>query len=204
MRSREHIKRSVACVILSGGSSTRMGKPKALLPYKGSTFVEKLIADYAEIGCDPIVVVVGEHAESIQPFINKSGVITAVNYHPEEGQLSSLKIGLTVLSREHAGFFFTLVDHPAVKVETLREILSAWDGNPQTVVRPRYDNRGGHPVLLGKNWIEKTLHLSDSSNMRLALKENSEYIIELPVSDAGIIVNVDTPEDYTNLINTDC
>jgi len=193
----------VASIILSGGSSTRMGYAKALLEYKETTFVRKLISDYSDIGCDPVVVVLGKHADIIQPVLDGCSVITAVNYHPEGGPLSSLKIGVSVLSRDLAGFFFTLVDHPTVKVQTLLEMLNAWDGNADTIVRPRYEGRGGHPVLLGKSWIDRVFNLPDSSNMREALNANSTSVKELSVSDPGICTNIDTPEDYQKLLKGD-
>jgi len=136
-----------ACIILSGGSSQRMGSPKALLKFRQKTFVQKLIDDYTRIGCKPIIVVVGKHSQEIRRNITAHDVRLLDNPHPEGGPISSLKIAVSVLSRDCPGFFFALIDHPAVKVQTLHRLLDVWNGRVDIAVRPRYHGKGGASCL---------------------------------------------------------
>jgi CTP:molybdopterin cytidylyltransferase MocA len=190
---------SIAGIILAAGDSRRMGRPKALLKYQGQTFLEKLIRDYQQIGCRPIIVVLGRAADSIQGVLPESGVSIQINARPEDGPLSSLQIGLRALPGECRGAFFWPVDHPAVCVETLARMAECWDFSPEKAVRPRYKERGGHPVLLGRSWCDAVLDLPLSATVRDLMRSRGEEVIDLEVSDSGILLNVDTPDDYKRL-----
>ena len=190
----------VAIILLSGGSSLRMGTPKALLNFAGKTFIEKIVADYREIGCDPIIVVTGEHTDVIRKVVDSYNILCVVNDHPESGPFSSLKIGVNVLSRDCAGFFVAPVDHPAVAVQTLRRMLQRWQSNSQQAIKPTYRGSGGHPVLMGRKWIKYIQEWPISSNLRRLMREKSDNVINLPISDPGILINVDSKDDYHKLL----
>jgi CTP:molybdopterin cytidylyltransferase MocA len=189
-----------AAVISAGGSSERMRCPKALLPFRDRTFVEKIIADYRRLNCRPIVVVVGVHEQEIRKVLDLDEVKIAVNPLPKRGPFSSLQVGLQALAADVPGFFHAPVDHPAVQVETLKEMLRCWRGDDHKAVRPRFKNRGGHPVLFGREWIEEILKLPATSNLRELMRRRSDRVIELSVTDAGVLINVDTPKDYEKLL----
>ncbi len=191
---------SPAVVISAAGASKRMGRPKALLPFSGRTFVQKIIADYRRLGCSRIIVVVGAQEREIRAALDPDEAEIAVNPHPQRGAFSSLQVGLRALPEDVSGFFHAPVDHPAVRAETLQEMMRIWGGDADKAVRPRYEGRGGHPVLFGGKWIAEILDLPAESNLREMMRRQSSRIIELPVSDAGILINVDTPEDYENLL----
>lgn len=198
-----HLQKSpaVASIILAAGNSSRMRRPKALLPYRGKTFLLKLIEDFEGIGCRPILIILGKDQEKIKPILSKKSVILLHNPHPENGPLSSLQIALRSLPIECEGFFFCPVDHPAVKRETLKLLLSKWRKNPVKALRPKFGDRRGHPVIMGSNWIEEIMWLPLSSNMRELLQKRSKEVVDLAVDDPGILLNVDTPEDYARLSN---
>ncbi|MBU1881713.1 hypothetical protein KKA08_06725 [bacterium] len=79
-------------------------------------------------------------------------------------------------------------------------MYSAWDGDRKLAVRPRFEGRQGHPVLLGRLWLDKVLKALYDSSMRDLLRSNSEQVLSLNVNDSGILIDVDTPEDYQQLI----
>ena len=191
---------SLAAVILAAGESKRMGRPKALLPLGDKTFVEKLIFDYHQVGCRPVIVVLGNSADRIRPTIENLDILIQINPDPQGGLLSSLQIGLDAIPSQCTGFFFCLVDHPAISVETLQRMIKEWHRNTELAVRPRFENRGGHPVLMGCKWIEPILALPHSSNMRRLLHEKVSEVIDLPVSDPGILIDIDTPADYQRFL----
>jgi len=191
---------NIGSIILSGGSSHRMGKPKALLKINAKTFVEKIISDYRELGCDPIIIVTGEHTEIIGKATSTYGVQNIINDHPENGPFSSLKIGISVLSRDCAGFFIAPVDHPAVEVRTLQLMLKLWNGDSAVIVKPTYNGSGGHPVLMGSEMLRFIEQWPESSNLRELIRERAECVIKLPVSDAGVLMNIDTDDDYQKLL----
>jgi len=200
MRTPYKKRHSLAAVILAAGESKRMGRPKALLPLGEKTFVEKLISDYQQVGCRPVIVVLGDEADQIQAKIENLDVLIQINSQPERGPLSSLQIGLKAIPSSCRGFFFCLVDHPAISIETLQRLIEKWRANPECAIRPRFQGRGGHPVLMGCNWIERVMALPHSSNARQLLRKKSSEVIDLPVSDPGILIDIDTPLDYQQFL----
>src|SRR5262249_39848884 len=82
----------IASVLLAAGASRRMGTPKALLDYRGETFLDRLIRVTGAV-CDPVIVVLGHHAQEIRGRV-KSAAHFVVNPDPERGQLSSLQTAL--------------------------------------------------------------------------------------------------------------
>ena len=116
----------VGALILSGGESSRMGKPKALLEIGGRTFLETIVDMASESGLQPVRVVVGNHGGEIAAALPQYASLLVRNEHPELGQLSSLKIGLESMPDGIAGAMVFLVDHPCVLQSTIRALLVAF------------------------------------------------------------------------------
>ena len=176
-----------------------MGSPKALLHLGTQTFLNKIIADYRRLGCQPLSAVAGAHFDAIRASLADSGVLLLHNPDPDRGPFSSLKIAIKSLPPECQGFFVHPVDHPAVNVKTLRQILAAWTGESQQVTKPAFEGRGGHPILLGRDWIKKIAHAPISSDLRSLLRESPAEVRLVPVSDGMILLNVNQPEDLDKI-----
>jgi CTP:molybdopterin cytidylyltransferase MocA len=153
------------------------------------------------LNCQPILVVGGVHFNAIQEILQRLGVQTLENPEPDRGPFSSLQIGVSSLPLNVDGFFFTPVDHPAVHLETYQALLEHWNGDMGMAVRPRYEGKGGHPVLLGKEWMRIILDALPIDNMRKIMRMNSKRVVDVFVNDPGILINVDTPEEYKKLID---
>ena len=133
----------IAGIILAAGASSRMGTPKALLDYHGETFLDRLVRVLGEV-CDPVIVVLGYHAEEIRASVHGSARFV-VNPDPSRGQLSSLKTALAEVPDEAEGFLFMPVDCPAPAPQTVRMIVDALKENALLAI-PRFEGRRGHPV----------------------------------------------------------
>ena len=96
-----------------------MGSPKALLEYRGETFIQRLVRVLSAV-CDPVIVVLGYHADTLRPAVRDATIV--VNPAPERGQLSSLQTGLAALPADAEGFLFTPVDSPAVEIATVERL----------------------------------------------------------------------------------
>ena len=114
----------IAGIILAAGASSRMGSPKALLDYRGESFIGRLVRVISSV-CDPVIVVLGYHADAIRPAI-KGAASTVINPAPERGQISSLQIALAALPDDVEGFLFTR-----------RKAAARTDSKPRSVLAPR-------------------------------------------------------------------
>jgi molybdenum cofactor cytidylyltransferase len=179
-----------------------MGRDKALLPWRGGTFLGAAMESLLP-HCDLVTVVAGENAESLKPSIYSRGAFLLVNPTPELGQFSSLRIGVQdVLNRGRDAAIITLVDRPAASSKTVGELrrafLEACNAGAWAVV-PDYAGKHGHPIVVGRELIQRFLDAPATSNAREVEHAAQKMIRYVPVEDANVVANVDTPEEYAQL-----
>jgi molybdenum cofactor cytidylyltransferase len=193
---------SFAGVILAAGDSTRMGQDKALLPWHGGTFLSAAI-DVLKPVTELVIVVGGKNTNSLLPTIYQKGAFIAENHHTERGQFSSLQVGLQeVLNRGRDTAIVALVDRPAPRVETVRAIKNHFVDSLQSgvwAVVPEYEGKHGHPLVAGREMIERFLRAPQDSTARDVEHAAQQHISYFNVKDAHVIMNVDTPEQYQEL-----
>jgi molybdenum cofactor cytidylyltransferase len=181
-----------------------LGTDKALLTYRGRTFLETVISTLRHAEASPIIVVLGHHAEDIQRAVDLTGVEIVVNREYRRGQTSSLQAGLRALNgRDGAaieGVILCLVDHPAVSAGTVRLLALSLRASGAPVVIPTYAGKRGHPVLIGNALFGELLGLSPDLGANEVLRKYRESTQFVEVDDAGILVDVDDPASYQNLI----
>jgi molybdenum cofactor cytidylyltransferase len=183
-----------AGLILAAGESRRMGSPKALLEYRGETFLDRLIGIFAA-RCSPVVVVLGSGAADIRARISRPALVV-VNPDFRLGQTSSMQCGLRRVG-DASGVLFTLVDHPAVEPQTIDALL---EGSPSALLRvPRHQGRRGHPVWFSAALIPEFLMLPSSGAARDVVHAHRAETEFLDVEDAGILADIDDPAAYREL-----
>ena len=175
-----------------------MGRPKALLEYRGETFVGRLARVFAKF-CDPVIVVLAHHSDAIRAGLDAR---IAINPDPDRGQLSSLQTGLAMAPADAEGFLFTPVDCPAVSEETVAELVRAFrERGPGTLFAiPKFGGRRGHPVCADASLIPEFLAMPPTAETRAVVNRHADRIAYVEVDDAGILADVDDPESYRALI----
>jgi molybdenum cofactor cytidylyltransferase len=189
----------IAGIILAAGASSRMGTPKALLDYRGETFVGRLVRVLGT-ACDPVIVVLGYHAEVLRQRVPATATI-AINPDPSRGQLSSLQTGLAALPADAEGFAFIPVDSPAVAEATVAKLNRAFEQRkPGTLfVIPRQSGKRGHPVLAVRSVSAEFLALPPTAEAREVVHAHVDRTEYVDVDDSGIFTDVDDPEAYRQL-----
>lgn len=187
-----------AAIILAAGISSRMGQPKLSLPFRGGTFLEHLAQTYRNLGVKRIIAVVSDTSITAGPTL--AGVEVLHNPRPEEGPLSSMKIAIGILPPRWPGYFLHPVDHPAVAEGTLLDMINAWGVNPYKAIKPVFEGRGGHPLLMGRGWSHLIQSLPEASTLRDLLQSHSGNVLALPVADPGTLLNVNDPAQYKRLL----
>jgi molybdenum cofactor cytidylyltransferase len=193
---------SFAGVILAAGESSRMGQDKALLRWEGGTFLSGAIA-MLKPHVDLVIVVAGGNANVLAPIVNSFAANLIQNHHPENGQFSSLQVGLQeVLNRGRDTAIITLVDRPPANSKTVahlkQEFLRAVEDDKWAVI-PEHEAKHGHPIIAGRELMEAFLRAPVISNARDVEHAHQSKLVYVHVADANVVRNVDTPDQYQDL-----
>ncbi|MBZ5590802.1 MAG: nucleotidyltransferase family protein [Acidobacteriia bacterium] len=187
---------SYAAIILAAGESSRMGSPKALLEFRGETFLDRLIRCFAA-HCSPVIVVLGHEPEVIRAGVRAAGnAVFVLNPDYSRGQFSSLQCGLRAVPPDVEGVIFNPVDHPNIESATVARLMAS--GAPIAI--PRYLGRHGHPVLVTQALIPEFLALAPDSRAPVVLQRHASEIRYVDVADCGILDDIDDPDAYHRLL----
>ncbi len=195
--ARKEGEEQVAALIAAAGLSERMGRPKALLRWDDhTTFLERIIGECLEAGCDRVVCTVNRQ---ILPFCislpQRPEVRFVLNEHPERGRMHSIKLGLREL--EDASYcLLQNVDNPFVTAGAIRRILAGRD--PGAWTSPEYHGKGGHPVVLPQAVVR---HILGENESVATLQEILATFprLTVPMEDDSFLRNINTPEKYREL-----
>jgi molybdenum cofactor cytidylyltransferase len=194
-----------AGVILAAGASSRMGTDKALLQYGGRSFLAGAI-QLLQNACDFVIVVAGNNTDVLRPVVYQNSAYLVRNWQPELGQFSSLRLGLhAVLDRGRDAACVTLVDRPPALTSTLLNLKEHFlRTSPETTwaVVPQFDGRHGHPAIFAREMIEAFLRADVSSNAREIEHRHQNRIEYVSVDDPRVVLNINTPEEYSALTQT--
>lgn len=201
--------REIAGLVLAAGESSRMGQDKALLLYRGRTFLETIVAKLREAGIGRVAVVLGHHADLIRGAADLTGVEVVVNTHYERGQTSSLQAGLAALTAESPrgslyrasprALALCLVDHPAFAPATVGALAAAFARTGAPVVIPTCGGRRGHPVLIAEALFGPLLALPPAEGANTAIRAWRAETQFVEVADPGILLDVDDAAAYRAL-----
>jgi molybdenum cofactor cytidylyltransferase len=172
-----------------------MGSPKALLHYRGQTFLDTIVLLFAA-RCSPVIVVLGADADRIRRGIASQPTFV-INPDYRTGQTSSMQCGLRAVPPDAEGVLFTLADHPAVASSTIDALVAA----PTPFLRvPRFEGRRGHPVWFSRALIAEFLTIPADSAARDVVYSHVGETEYLDVNDPGIVADIDDPAAYRTLI----
>src|SRR5262249_26319181 len=186
----------ISAIVLAAGKSERMGRPKALLPLRGRTFLDNILQAISGTSAEDTIVVVGHHRDEIERHVTMP-IRTVFNPDYEQGMITSLQAGIRSLPSGTDGALLFLVDHPLVDSESIRLLMAS--AAPDRIVVPTFKGRKGHPVLFGATILQEVLALSASEGANIVVRRDPGRIVQVSVNSPGVLVDVDTPEDFRQL-----
>jgi molybdenum cofactor cytidylyltransferase len=185
----------ITAVVLAAGKSQRMGRPKALLPYCGTTFLGHILETIGRSCIDHQLVVLGHDRERIAATIE--GVDWVYNPSYEQGMTTSLQAGIRALPEAARGAMLFLVDHPVFRVATVEGLVSGISAG--AIVLPVCEGRRGHPVLFARAVFEEILNLGNHQGANIVVRRDPARVVEVPVDDPGVLLDIDTPDAFERL-----
>ncbi|MGH9464264.1 MAG: nucleotidyltransferase family protein [Thermoanaerobaculia bacterium] len=194
----------IVALVPAAGEARRMGRPKLLLPWQGTTLLDHLVGNLRQGGADRLVLVARSDDSALADWAAVAGVDLTVNPDPARGMLSSVWCGLAALgaaaiAQVAEALLVCPADHPAVRPETVAALLARLRAGALLAV-PTHDGRRGHPLAIGPALVTEILALDLEVGLRQLLERRSDVLVELPVDDPGVVLDVDTPEDYERLL----
>ena len=188
----------IAAVVLSAGESSRMGRPKALLPIEGETFIGRIVGSLKRTQVGKILVVLGHNADQLAAAIGALPVEILINPNYQLGQLSSLQVAVRTLlpDPDCDGMLVHLVDHPYIDASLVNRMIRQFYESKKDIVVPRCRGKRGHPVLFSRRLFGALLDAPMDQGAKAVVNAHGDATLEMETDEEGITVDIDTPELY--------
>jgi molybdenum cofactor cytidylyltransferase len=188
---------TIGIIILAAGASTRMGKPKQLLPYQGRSLLRHITEVAIASKNQPIVVVLGANAESIKPEICQLPVQIVENLQWASGMSSSIQAGVNALGQNVEAVVITLCDQPFVSPEVINQLVEAYRLTNKAIVACEYAGTLGVPALFHHTFFSQLMTLKQGEGAKQIIKKYINEVTSIPFLQGKI--DIDTPDDYEQL-----
>lgn len=193
---------SVGAVLLAAGSASRMGsRPKCLLELGGVPLVMRQLIALSGAGVDEVVVVLGHYADQVEAAVAHLPVNLVRNPSPDDGQASSVRLGLEALSPQLDAVIVALADQPMIDAPDITTLISAFrQRGDKAMVVPRSQSTDGkwvpgNPVILSGELRQQWLAGQDDAMCRTWRQQHPEQIEWLDTNNRHYTTDLDTPED---------
>lgn len=189
-------------IILAAGSSSRLGRSKQLLDYKGKTLLQTVINEALETSCRPVLVVLGANAKEIASQHQNDQTNFVINESWENGMASSIVAGLSTMIKNNSeieSIIIAVADQAFIKMINFNNLIEKQKETGKNIIASTYAETIGTPVLFKKDYFEALLSLTGAEGAKKILKQYPQDL-ETVVFEHGEI-DIDTETDYNNLIS---
>ena len=186
----------VAALLLAGGESTRMGRPKALLEWGGETLIEYQINELRQPPVESVIVVLGHRADDVRPFAERTECDIVVNELWERGRASSLRLGARSLPDDTRTIVILDVDSPRPRI-VIHRLIENHSRASSMITVPTFDGQRGHPTVID-GWLLPELRRvrERSQGLRGLLEAHEGDVVEVPFDSEVVLLGFNTPQEY--------
>jgi putative nucleotidyltransferase with HDIG domain len=193
---------SIAAIVLAAGYSARMGDFKPLLKLGGFTAIEHSVRCFLKAGIGDVRVVTGYRASEVAEAVKSLDVSLVYNPSFAGGMYSSVQAGIRSLGPRVRAFFILPADHPLIKTATVQKLLACFHSSGgQGIFYPVFNGRRGHPPLISTRYVDDILNGSNPDGLQGLLNRFEDRAVDVEVADDGVLLDMDTPEDYQTLLD---
>jgi molybdenum cofactor cytidylyltransferase len=198
----------ISGIILAAGSSQRMGSPKSLLKIGEKTFLQHIVEVLRSARITDIVIVLGAEAEEIRKSLTWFDGKIVFNEDWSKGQLTSIIKGIDALDlnstepEEVNGAMICPVDHPLLTQSVLIDLLQGYWTSKKKIIVPTFNGQRGHPVIFNKELFDELRNAPFDVGARSVVRKHPEQVHEVALEEEGVLINIDTPENYEKYILT--
>jgi len=185
-----------SAILTAAGESTRMGRPKPLLPWHGVPLVEYQVASLSEAGVAEVIVVLGHRHELVVPHVRGPGVRHVLNPDYRQGKTTSIKTGLRHVDSGATGILLLAVDQPRPP-GIIAAVIAAHIQNDGLITSPRYRGHGGHPLLFSARLRDELQAITEEKQgIREVVQAHIGEINEVAIDDPIVRLDINSPEEY--------
>jgi molybdenum cofactor cytidylyltransferase len=188
----------IAAVVLAAGKSSRMKKPKLLLPWGESSVIRSVVSTLVLAKIEPIIIVTGAYQDLIQTELNGLGLSFVHNPNYEKGEmLSSLQTAIRTLSAQISALMIVLGDQPFLTIELCEGLCKEYQKFGSGVIIPSFQMKRGHPWIIDKKYFPEITNLDNNKfTLKDFINEHPGDIHYLNVNMDAVLKDMDTVEDY--------
>ncbi|WP_426623385.1 nucleotidyltransferase family protein [Leifsonia sp. McL0607] len=186
-----------AGLVLAAGGSSRLGRPKQLLPYGDGVLLDAVLRVAAQSGLDQVVVALGGSEAEVKRTVDLAGVDIADNPDFTAGCSSSIAAAIPALHPATRVLILLLGDQPGVRAETVRTLIAGRADAPIAVCR--YDDGVGHPFAFDRSVLPALAALEGDKAVWKLLEQRAAEVTEVRIP-GPIPIDVDTEDDYARVL----
>ena len=194
----------VWAILLAAGESSRMGRLKALLPWRNTTLLEYQLHSLMEAGIHQIVVVLGHDADRLKPVVDSvDGASWVLNPDYLHGKTTSLKTGVAALASQQITDVLLLnVDQPR-DADTVRTLLQRHLASPYQITIPTHGGKGGHPIFISAKLLPELAQIEEESQgLKAVVRRHADATERFEVDDPEVLWDLNTPEQYQDALDS--
>ncbi len=194
---------TIGIVLLAAGSSSRMGRPKQLLPIEGEPLLVRSVKAAVGSKAHELVVVLGSNYKSHREVIAGFSIEIIENQEWQKGMGNSLKKGLSHLIDKNDSLNAVIVlvcDQPYLSSDIINKLIEEFEQTKSVIVASVYTGIIGVPALFDSSVFEKILHLGDEQGAKKLIQQQLANVkaVDFPKG----IIDLDFPEDYESLLGS--
>jgi molybdenum cofactor cytidylyltransferase len=190
----------IGAVILAAGESSRFGRPKQLVPFRGKSLVRRVVDAAKDANCSAIVVVLGSRRDQIERELKETAAIVAENEDWRRGVGSSIRVGLESAVNQAPdieAIVLLTCDQPFLKTDTIERLIAMYEKTKKAIVASSYSETLGVPALFDRSCFQELLALDDETGAKTIILSNRDRVAELLFLEGKI--DIDTVADYEKL-----